>query len=129
MLLKNLKYNLILSLLFLLVNKVVYGQNFIPEPRYGQASVLIGDRAYYIGKIYTFGGTNDGKTFYNNLDILDTINLSWGIGSLENAPLPGCGYTATLVGEIIYYIGGMQTIPTGQDNVPMENVCKLIHKF
>src|SRR5205814_399872 len=49
MMYKNLNLFVILSLLLLLVNKVVYGQNFIPGPRVGQASVLVGDRIYYIG--------------------------------------------------------------------------------
>jgi N-acetylneuraminic acid mutarotase len=41
--------NLRLNLLFLSVIKVIYGQNFIPEPRFGQEAVPIGDRIYYIG--------------------------------------------------------------------------------
>src|SRR5688572_8517363 len=197
-------------ILIILVNKVVYGQNFIPGPRTGQAAVLVGDKIYYTGgyefiplsnffylelemntwidltnqgvnlpliaghaadigginqdlifmiggvygeqnivyqfdtktntlttpliqgnvppirgyintvsyqgKIYVLDGLLggvSGNTAYNGLDILDTINLSWGVGSLEGAPPPRVAYTATLVDEIIYYIGGIQQVATG----------------
>ena len=53
-----------------------------------------------------------------------------GVGSLEGAPAPRYGYTATLVGDIIYYIGGAeQNGATGQIFSPMENVCKLNRKI
>jgi hypothetical protein len=211
--------NLILNLLFL--SKVIYGQNFIPEPRVGQAAVPIRDRIYYIGggslsngssnffylesnkawvdlttqgvnlppkvfhtadvggtnqdlifivggqleeqnlvyqfdtktntittpliqgkipptgrafmnsvsykgKIYIFSGLmviDSHDTFYNGFDILDTINLSWGTGNLEGAPIPRYGYTATLVNGVIYYIGGLAE-SLGYD--PLSNVRKLI---
>ena len=85
----------------------------------------------YKGKIYIHGGINDSaRMIYNGLDILDTINLSWGVGSLEGAPAPRYGYTATLVGDIIYYIGGAEPNgATGQIFSPMENVCKLNRKI
>ncbi|RIA79221.1 hypothetical protein C1645_841232 [Glomus cerebriforme] len=63
----------------------------------------------YKGKIYIFGGlTGFGSniTFYNNFDILDTVNLIWQIGSTVNSPVTRSEYTATLVDEVIYYIGG-----------------------
>jgi N-acetylneuraminic acid mutarotase len=41
--------NLYLFVLFLLVNRVVYGQNFLPGPRVGQQAVLVGDKLYYTG--------------------------------------------------------------------------------
>src|SRR3954452_3810544 len=46
---KNLNLFVLLSLLIILVNKVVHGQTFIPGSRLGQASVLLGDKLYYIG--------------------------------------------------------------------------------
>jgi N-acetylneuraminic acid mutarotase len=81
----------------------------------------------YEGKIYVFSGRtlddNDNNIFFDNLDILDTINLSWGVGSLVNAPLPRFWYTATLVNEIIYYISGrQQDNASGQIYTPMSNV-------
>jgi hypothetical protein len=214
--------NLILSLLFLSVIKVIYGQNFIPGPRIGQEAVSIGDKIYYIGgrgyikfknstfsnffysvankwvdltsqgvnlpiivsnvianiggenqdlifimgdvgggsevkdevfqfdtktntlttpliqgkipsyasinsvsykgKIYISGVFTVGDVPYNSVDILDTINLSWGIGSLEDAPLIRYEHTVTLVDEIIYYIGGFQMGAEKTDMVPMEKV-------
>ncbi|RGB29337.1 hypothetical protein C1646_672541 [Rhizophagus diaphanus] len=74
-----------------------------PPMRKGISSVS------YEGKIYIFGGQigngNDAK-FFNNLDIFDTINLNWQVGSLVNSPVARSLYTATLVNGVIYYIGG-----------------------
>jgi N-acetylneuraminic acid mutarotase len=205
----------LLIILILLVNKVIYGQNFTPGPREEQTAVLVEDKIYYIGgielapfsnsnffyleidkawvdltsfplnryyaagiggvnqdlifiigsggggleeqnvlqfdtktntltasiikgkiprnrsfintvsykgKIYVFGGLDNG-IIYNGFDILNTIDLSWDVGSLEGA-LASFGYAAILVDEIIYYIGGLQQAK-GRDFVPMENVCKL----
>ncbi|RIA80026.1 hypothetical protein C1645_839420 [Glomus cerebriforme] len=61
------------------------------------------------GKIYIFGGITgfgSNTTFFNNFDILDTVNLIWQIGSTVNSPVTRSEYTATLVNEVIYYIGG-----------------------
>ena len=77
----------------------------------------------YKGKIYVFSGTAAG-TIYNGFDILDTINLSWGVGTLEGAPVPRYGYTATLVNGVIYYIGGFQQVTGGRDYDPLSNVRK-----
>ncbi|RIA89136.1 hypothetical protein C1645_876913 [Glomus cerebriforme] len=58
------------------------------------------------GKMYLWGGAND-TTYFNDMLILDTINLSWGKGSLDNAPTPRCDYGATLLpNNNIIYIGG-----------------------
>ncbi|CAB5325243.1 unnamed protein product [Rhizophagus irregularis] len=65
----------------------------------------------YEGKIYLFGGgkiETDIITLYNNHYIFNTINLNWEDGSLVGAPPPRYKHTATLVNEIIYYIGGIQ---------------------
>ena len=51
----------------------------------------------YKGKIYVFSGVNNDRTIYNGFDVLDTINLSWEVGTLVGAPVPRYGYTATLV--------------------------------
>ena len=88
--------------------------------------------ASYQGKIYIFGGdtfdsTTNRSTIFNSLDILDTVSLTWNVGSLVNAPLPRFFYTATLVDGLIYYIGGIQQVGTGRDYVPMNSVCKLIN--
>jgi hypothetical protein len=87
----------------------------------------------YKGKIYIFSGLiagdEDSNTFYTGFDILDTINLSWGVGTLEGAPIPRYGYTATLVNEVIYYIGGFQQVGKGRDYDPLSNVRELIIKL
>ncbi|PKY43656.1 galactose oxidase [Rhizophagus irregularis] len=66
----------------------------------------------YKGIIYLFGGvkTDEAGTniFYDNHYIFDTINLNWKEGGLTNVPPPRYKHTATLVDEIIYYIGGIQ---------------------
>ncbi|PKC16598.1 galactose oxidase [Rhizophagus irregularis] len=68
----------------------------------------------YKGIIYLFGGVEideAGKlNLYNNHYIFDTINLNWKVGSFIDAPPPRYKHTATLVDEIIYYIGGIQMI-------------------
>ncbi|CAB4415155.1 unnamed protein product [Rhizophagus irregularis] len=68
----------------------------------------------YKGIIYLFGGVEideAGKlNLYNNHFIFDTINLNWKVGSFIDAPPPRYKHTATLVDEIIYYIGGIQMI-------------------
>jgi N-acetylneuraminic acid mutarotase len=65
----------------------------------------------YKGKIYLFGGrtytpVGNSLIYANQFDILDTINLNWQLGSMVNSPGALSGYSATLVNEIIYYIGG-----------------------
>jgi N-acetylneuraminic acid mutarotase len=54
------------------------------------------------GKMYLFGGWNNGPL--NDMVILDTINLSWGKGSLVGAPTPRRYYGAVLLPDrkIIY---------------------------
>ncbi|RIB01372.1 hypothetical protein C2G38_2256219 [Gigaspora rosea] len=65
------------------------------------------------GKMYLFGGSYDVVTgnsswsLENRMDILDTIELTWSIGSQPQAPTPRDGYSATLLPNgIIAYIGG-----------------------
>ncbi|CAI2172053.1 18718_t:CDS:2 [Funneliformis geosporum] len=65
----------------------------------------------YEGKIYILGGlyfdANDKIKSANSLDILDTINLSWDVGSVIDAPIGRYSYTATLVNGVIFYIAGL----------------------
>jgi hypothetical protein len=81
----------------------------------------------YERKIYIFGGQLD-ELIFGNLDILDTVNLGWKVGSMLYAPPPSSKYTATLVNGVIYYIGGIQQEKDGlgQFYSSMANVCKLI---
>ncbi|CAB4426726.1 unnamed protein product [Rhizophagus irregularis] len=66
------------------------------------------------GKFYIFGGVNDTFTgattnsiAFNDMNIFDTISLTWSKGSAEGSPLPLIGYTATLLSNgIIVFIGG-----------------------
>ncbi|CAG8690195.1 11947_t:CDS:2, partial [Dentiscutata heterogama] len=69
------------------------------------------------GKIYYFGGKSDytttgspteSVTRYNTLNILDTAQLSWSIGSTIDAPSPREGYSAILYTNLIIYIGGRE---------------------
>lgn len=97
-------------------------QGKTPQPRQGMNSVVSIE-----GKIYIFGGyegSGDNVIFVNSLDILDTINLSWSVGSLVNSPVGRIYYTATYLGDgTIYYIGGKVDRNTFS---PMTEVCVFI---
>ena len=56
------------------------------------------------GKLYLWGGSEIGTGYTNDMLILDTINFSWGNGSLVGAPSPRRGYGAVLLpnNNIIY---------------------------
>ncbi|RIA79619.1 hypothetical protein C1645_840277 [Glomus cerebriforme] len=67
------------------------------------------------GKMYLWSGCDnkvlDSCVFVNDMLILDTINLSWGKGSLVNAPTQRRNYGATLLSNNnIIYMGGIDTI-------------------
>ncbi|RIB24122.1 hypothetical protein C2G38_726619 [Gigaspora rosea] len=75
------------------------------------------------GKIYYFGGNSDyittgsptaNVTRYNTLNILDTAQLSWSIGSTIDAPSPRVGYSATLFINLIIFIGGKENSYDGR---------------
>ncbi|CAI2189089.1 18809_t:CDS:2, partial [Funneliformis geosporum] len=69
------------------------------------------------GKMYLFGGQSN-ETITNDMLILDTINLKWGIGSSINAPSPRVVYGATYVSnQFLLYIGGF--ISSGTDGVSL----------
>src|ERR1043165_8552144 len=54
------------------------------------------------GKMYIWGGFSTKAE--NNMLILDTVNLNWGLGSIAGAPIPAAGYGAVLLpnNNIIY---------------------------
>ncbi|CAJ0876512.1 11291_t:CDS:2, partial [Entrophospora sp. SA101] len=56
------------------------------------------------GSVYVFSGYNQ----YNNIIyILNTINMTWSTGPIENAPSYRHGYTSTMLPDgVIVYIGG-----------------------
>ncbi|PKY49614.1 hypothetical protein RhiirA4_465676 [Rhizophagus irregularis] len=67
---------------------------------------LTGVMNYNNGKFYLWSG-NTAAGFPNNMLILDTINLSWEMGSVVNAPTSRCNYGAALLpNNKIIYIGG-----------------------
>ena len=62
------------------------------------------------GKMYLFGGIeftgNNTSTNLNDMVILDTINLSWGIGSIVGASIPRYSYGAVMLpNQNIIYLG------------------------
>ncbi|CAJ0926724.1 13958_t:CDS:2 [Entrophospora sp. SA101] len=62
------------------------------------------------GSIYIF--STDGTTSVSEMNILNTISLTWSSGSIVNAPLRAgvAGFTATLLpDDTILYIGGEDT--------------------
>ena len=71
------------------------------------------------GKIYIFGGFSNeylGTTerTFNDMLILDTVNLIWSYGSIINVPNKRVSYSATiLTNGVIVYIGGLEPIATG----------------
>src|SRR5688572_5644092 len=102
MLYKNLNLSIILSLLFLLVNKVVYGQNFLPGPRVRQAAVLVGDKIYYIGGIEEPPLSNS-NFFY--------LGKAWVDLASQGVDLPSkAGHTVDIGGvnqDLIFIIGDL----------------------
>ncbi|CAB5180124.1 unnamed protein product [Rhizophagus irregularis] len=85
----------------------------IPEVFPNRDNLRFMSSVSYEGKIYLFGGgemdiKTDITTLYSNHYIFNTINLNWEDSSLVGAPPPRYKHTATLVNEIIYYIGGIQ---------------------
>jgi len=67
-----------------------------------------------LGNIYVFGGAADntiGLECFNDMIILNTNDLTWSYGSIINAPLQRCCYTATMLSDgTIIYIGGVEII-------------------
>ena len=63
---------------------------------------------YLWGGMYLSGGSNinNSTIIANDMLIVNTINLSWGSGSLNSAPGAGRDYATTLLpGNKIIYIG------------------------
>src|SRR4051795_11566652 len=95
-------------ILIILVNKVVYGQNFnfIPGPRTLQAAVHVGDKIYYIGG-QEFAPFSHSNFFYLETDKTWVDLASQGV----NLPLTAVGHTADIGGinqDLIFIIGGEQ---------------------
>ncbi|CAI2162325.1 6594_t:CDS:2 [Funneliformis geosporum] len=69
------------------------------------------------GLMYLFGGhSNTEGTYFNDMLILDTVNLNWKIGNSVNAPSPRSLYGAALLSNhYIIYLGlnGQQIIIFG----------------
>ena len=62
-----------------------------------------------VGNIYLFGGTeiiSGTRTDFNDIPILDTINLSWKLGSIVGAPTQRINYGAVMLpNQNIIYLG------------------------
>ena len=87
------------------------------------------------GKFYIFGGATDKYTgsqntiIFNDMNIFDTVSLTWSKGSTINAPLPRVNYTATLLSNgMIVFIGGREDhgANTPWRDVDINQVNKLI---
>ncbi|CAG8516111.1 12285_t:CDS:2 [Funneliformis caledonium] len=89
------------------------------------------------GKMYIFGGTADKYTGYpnttdfNDMTILDTVNLIWYEGSKEGAPIPRTSYAVAILPDgIIIYIGGIQRFPNETyEYVDMSEVWSTMQNF
>ncbi|CAJ0759564.1 3094_t:CDS:2, partial [Entrophospora sp. SA101] len=68
------------------------------------------------GTAYIFSGYTQFIPTNNIMHILDTVNMIWSTGSIENAPSYRHGYTSTMLSNgLIVYIGGCndsECIPT-----------------
>src|SRR3954451_7779838 len=92
-------------ILIILVNKVVYGQNFIPGPRLGQAAVLIKDKIYYTGG----GKTDTAPVPFGNFFYLETDKTWVDLSQEVNLPLIAA-HAADIGGvnqDLIFIIGGL----------------------
>ncbi|GBC04956.1 hypothetical protein RclHR1_05970013 [Rhizophagus clarus] len=121
MLHRNLKHYLILIILIQSFSVIVYGQNFIPEPRVGITSVFVDNKIYYMG------GANPTKApseqdpesdiFYLNVNPDDKENfLSWVDLKVKLTQLNG--HAANVGGinqDSIFVIGGVHL--DGKDNI------------
>jgi len=69
-----------------------------------------------LGKIYIFGGANfNGTSYFNDMIILNTNDLTWSYGPTFNTLLKKMAYTATLLSNgMIVYIGGQELTDGGQ---------------
>src|SRR5687767_6419573 len=104
---KNLNKFLIFIILSLLVNRVVNGQQFVPEPRTDHTATLLGGKIYYIGGYRRNSGTTS-DLFYLNLD----GNHSFVDLNSQGAKFPYThGHTSSIGGanqDSIFIIGGDQ---------------------
>ncbi|CAG8608947.1 9885_t:CDS:2 [Funneliformis caledonium] len=82
-----------------------------------ELSAVTNDR----GKIHFFGGKADRFTGssiegdFNEMNVLDSLTLNWELGTLDGAPTPRDGHTATILNNgLIVFIGGREM--AGPDN-------------
>ncbi|CAG8688607.1 16285_t:CDS:2 [Funneliformis mosseae] len=82
-----------------------------------ELSAVTNDR----GKIHFFGGKADRFTGssidgdFNEMNVLDSLTLNWELGTLDGAPTPRDGHTATILNNgLIVFIGGREM--AGSDN-------------
>ncbi|RIB14455.1 hypothetical protein C2G38_2040176 [Gigaspora rosea] len=85
---------------------------FRPDPRVGQASILVGSNLYFFGgntynpRIFTKPNGDKLSYYYNDSNIFDTKTMRWSTLTLTNTPLSRVSYSAVLKGNLIFYIGG-----------------------
>jgi hypothetical protein len=86
-------------ILILLINKLVCGQNFIPEPQIGQVAVPVANKIYYTGGIVS----------KSNMIYLD-LDKGWVDLTSQGVYLPPkAGHAADIGGanqDLIFMIGG-----------------------
>ncbi|CAG8605567.1 24027_t:CDS:2 [Cetraspora pellucida] len=79
---------------------------------------------YTSGRLYAFGGFNYiNGTYYNSIDLLDTIGFIWSNITLSNAPSGRDGYVSNLLpnGNIIYLGGYLSGQTIGLDTAYLYN--------
>ncbi|CAI2184577.1 9467_t:CDS:2 [Funneliformis geosporum] len=89
------------------------------EPyRRRELSAVTNDR----GKIHFFGGKADKYTGsstegdFNEINVLDSLTLNWELGTLDGAPNPRDGHTATILNNgLIVFIGGREMVGPDKD--------------
>src|SRR3954451_15709803 len=91
-------------ILILLVNEVVYGQDFIPGPRFAHATALVEDKIYYIGG-YEYESLYSSKFLYLEFK-KQWVDLT---SQVVNFPPDKFFHTADIGGvnlDLIFIIGG-----------------------
>ncbi len=74
-----------------------------------------------LGIIYIFGGKFD--EMLNDMIILNTNDLTWSYGPIDNGPLRRSLYTATLLSNgMIVYIGGLEQITNNNSPVDINQI-------
>jgi hypothetical protein len=114
MIYEKLNHNLIfiiLSQLFFLVNRIVYGQ-YVPEPRVASQAVFVNNKIYYIGGLNynKLTATNSDVFYYDNGAPLSTTGLLPWVDLGSQVKIPHIArHSASLGGAdqgSIFIIGG-----------------------